>query len=75
MKHTETIMVVDPRKGHDVGVKLDVTADELVIDALQAGTLNMEILANAAYGAGGRITIEVEVKRPTREGKYRRPRR
>ncbi len=72
-KHTEQLMVYDERLGTSRGVTLELTGPELVLQALDRGCLNTEILANAIYGSpGNRCVVEARVIVKDRMGKVRR---
>lgn len=72
-KHTETVMIYDPGTRTERAVTLEISGPELVLEALDHGCLNNEILANAVAGVVGRhCVLEVKVIQKDREGKPKR---
>jgi hypothetical protein len=74
-KHSEQLLVYDPAVRTHRGVTLEVTAPQLVLDALANGSLSYDILANEVFGTSERrCVIEVRVIVKNRDGKVTRKR-
>jgi hypothetical protein len=72
-KHVEVVSIYDPKVRTARAFTVEVTGPQLVIDALEEGCVNMEILANAVAGVTDRkCTLEVRVVQKDRSEKAKR---
>lgn len=72
-KHVEMIEVYDQGVRTFRGVTLEVTAPQLILDALANGSLSYDILANEVFGTKEKkCLIEVRVIVKDRDGRRKR---
>lgn len=66
-KHTETQTVYDHKAGTERNVTLEITAPQFLLDCIDEGKFNSQLVAQEAFDTPGRkVTIEISVKVPRR---------
>lgn len=66
-KHVEKATIYDPRVGTNRSVTLEVSAPQFILDIIEEGVWNSQLIAQEAFDQVGRkFTIEVSVRLPKR---------
>lgn len=66
-KHTEKVAVYDHRASTNRGVTLEITAPQFLLDCLEEGKFDAQLVAQEAFDTPGRkLVIEVAVRLPKR---------
>jgi hypothetical protein len=72
-KNMEVFFIYDPTARTERAMTLEITAPQLVLDALDEGCLNAEILANAVADVTERkCLLDVRLIQKDRDGKKRK---
>lgn len=66
-KHIETTTVYDAKVGTDRAVTLEIEAPQFLLDCIEDGKFNAQLIAQEAFDTRDRkFTIEISVKVPRR---------